>query len=49
MNTITSLPTAILHFAYTGVLGPHLRTPIDHQPVVVSSRSERVFLSPRAH
>ena len=48
MNTITSLPTAILHFAYTGVFGPHLRKPIDHAPVHVVSTSQRVFISPRA-
>lgn len=31
MNTQTSLPTAILSFAFTGVLGPHPR-PVDYTP-----------------
>ncbi len=49
MFTPTSLPTALLQFAYTGVLGPHLRTCMDHQPPRVVSTSERVFVPrPRA-
>ena len=48
MNTQTSLPTAILQFAYTGVFGPHLRSAPGHAAPRPVSASPRVFLQPRA-
>ena len=48
MNTSTTLPTAILQFAYTGVFGPHLRSVAGYAAPKPVSASPRVFLSPRA-
>ena len=48
MNTLTTLPTAILQFAYTGVFGPHLRSATGYAAPRTVSASPRVFLSPRA-
>ena len=48
MNTLTTLPTAILQFAYTGVFGPHLRSTVEHAAPRPVSTSRPVFLSPRA-
>lgn len=48
MNTLTTLPTAILQFAYTGVFGPHLRAAQGHAAPRPVSVSPRVFLTPRA-
>ena len=47
MNTLTTLPTAILQFAYTGVFGPHLRGAPGYAAPRPVSASPRVFLSPR--
>ena len=41
MNTCTSLPVAILSFAFTGVFGPHPRRPVDYAaPRVVSAAAK---------
>lgn len=48
MNTSTTLPTAILQFAYTGVFGPHLRPAAGLSAPRPVSTAQRVFLSPRA-
>ena len=37
MNTNTTLPTAILSFAFTGVFGPHKPNPSYEPPRVVSA------------
>ena len=47
MKILTSLPTAILSFAYTGVLGPHLRQPLDYDAPRVVSKSARTWIAPR--
>ena len=44
MNTLTTLPTAILQFAFTGVLGPHLRSTLEHPAPRAVSTSPRVFI-----
>ena len=44
MTTTTSLRTAILQFAFTGVLAPHLRTQFEHPAPRVVSTSKRVFI-----
>ncbi len=36
MNTQTSLPTAILSFAFTGVFGPHAK-PVGYPPIRAQS------------
>ena len=48
MNTLTTLPTAILQFAFTGVFGPHMHKPADYEPARVASTSRRVFIQGRA-
>lgn len=47
MKILTSLPTAILSFAYTGVLGPHERRPLDHAAPRVVSQATRTWIAPR--
>ena len=37
MNMKTSLPNTILSFAFTGVMGPHSRRPVDYAPPRVVS------------
>ncbi len=45
MNARTSLPTAILHFAFSGLFGPHRTDRIeDYEAPRVVSTSERVFI-----
>ena len=41
MNTLTTLPTAILSFAFTGVFGPHQHRQ-DYAPPRVVSAAKRV-------
>ena len=48
MKTLTSLPTAILSFAYTGVFGPHERRPLDYAAPRVVSHAARSWIAPRA-
>jgi hypothetical protein len=44
-NTITSLPNAILSFAFTGVMGPH-KTGAADRPQRAVSTAQRVFIKP---
>lgn len=48
MNTLTTLPSAILSFAFTGVFGPHARKPLDYDAPRVVSASPRTWVAPRA-
>lgn len=47
MKILTSLPTAILSFAYTGVMGPHERRPLDYAAPRVVSRETRTWIASR--
>lgn len=47
MKILTSLPTAILSFAYTGVMGPHERRPLDYDAPRVVSNAARTWIAPR--
>ena len=44
MTIITSLPTAIWQFAFTGVMAPHLRKPLDYAAPRVVSTARKVFV-----
>ena len=46
MKTKTSLPTAILTFASTGIFGPH-RAAVDYEAVRTTSLAPRLFLKPK--
>ena len=43
MNTQTTLPTAILSFAFTGVFGPHRRRDAYEPPRVVSNSPKTAY------
>ena len=44
MHILTSLPTAILQFAFTGVLTSHRPASVEYSAPRVVSTSKRVFI-----